>query len=80
MPLDSPVDAPFDFVPRRWRAEFDVTPVEEVLSDEGKFERRCGLPGHAKIELSVGSYQLILDRAYVASIRVQLQLRGQVQR
>ena len=52
----------------------------EVLSDEGKFERRCGLPGHAKIELSVGSYLLIVDRAYVASIRVQLQLRGQVQR
>ncbi len=78
-PLDPSIDSAFDFVPRRGGTEFAVTPVEEVLSDDREFQGRYWLPRDANIELSVGRDLLILDLADVASIRVHLQLRGQVQ-
>ncbi len=77
-PLDPSIDAALDCVPRRGGAEFDVIPVEEVLSYDRKLQGRW-LPRDAKIELSVGRDLLILDLTDVASIRVDLQLSGQVQ-
>src|SRR5256885_8670280 len=79
-PCELSIDAAFSFLARGRDAEFWMTSVQEILADDGPFERRRRLPGEASIQFPVGGNRLIGNLPHVPESSIKLKMRRQVQR
>src|SRR6266516_6481458 len=78
-PCELDVRAAFDFLAGGWRAKFRVVVVQEILPDDGPFQRLRRLPAEPAIELAVGRDRLVRNPTDVTKSEIELQMGPQVQ-
>src|SRR6266513_1192940 len=71
--------AALDFAARRGGAELGVAAIEEVLSDERRFEAALEMPGVARVQRRVRRHAGTGERSDVPDHHVELLPRGKIE-